>query len=65
MNEDTYIEDLLNATPGVKCVDVVGESPKVFLIEGEVELVLAVLSIFAEMPQYEQTSSTSVRVWFE
>jgi len=35
MNEDTYIEDLLSATPSVVCVDVVGESPKVFLIEGE------------------------------
>ena len=65
MNEGTYIEDLLSATPGVVCVDVVGESPKVLLIEGDVELVLAVLNTFAEIPQYEVTSSTSIRVWFE
>jgi hypothetical protein len=65
MNEATYIEDLLGATPGVTCVDIVGESPKVFLIEGDVELVLAVLNTFAEAPQYEQTSSTTVRVWLE
>lgn len=65
MNEGTYIEDLLSATPGVVCVDVVGESPKVLLIEGDVELVLAVLNTFAEIPQYEVTSSMSIRVWFE
>lgn len=59
-------EDLLNLLPDVVRVEIVGESPPVFLIEGEVDVVLASLTLlFSDSLQYERISSEMLRVWFE